>query len=130
MKSEVFYLSFTTSHFKRVINGSLAYPLTPRPRNLDLKGEADIDLERNLIYFGRTKNRKVKVVPMNSAARHAVEWFLNNGKGQFFNSSPCRALVFRAKITNGWSHGDVTRFLHASINLGNSSSLANLIRAS
>ena len=33
---------------------------------LDLKREADLDLERNLIYFGRTKNRKLKVVPMNS----------------------------------------------------------------
>jgi len=35
---------------------------------LDLKREGDIDLERYLIYFGRTKNRKLKVVPMNSAA--------------------------------------------------------------
>ena len=55
---------------------------------LDLKGEGDIDLERNLIYFGRTKNRKLKVVPMNSAAREAVEWFLNNGKGEFLVSWP------------------------------------------
>ena len=42
-----------------------------------------LDLERNLIYFGRTKNRKLKVVPMNSATREAVAWFLNNGKGEF-----------------------------------------------
>ena len=55
---------------------------------LDLKREADLDLERNLIYFGRTKNRKLKVVPMNSAAREAVEWFLNNGKGEFLVSWP------------------------------------------
>jgi integrase len=55
---------------------------------LDLKREGDIDLERNLIYFGRTKNRKLKVVPMNSAAREAVEWFLNNGKGEFLVSWP------------------------------------------
>lgn len=55
---------------------------------LDLKHEGDIDLERNLIYFGRTKNRKLKVVPMNSAAREAVEWFLNNGKGEYLVSWP------------------------------------------
>jgi len=55
---------------------------------LDLKRESDIDLERNLIYFRRTKNRKLKVVPMNSAAREAVEWFLHNSKGEFLVSWP------------------------------------------
>ena len=48
---------------------------------LDLGREGDTDLERNLIYFGRTKNRKLKVVPMNNAAREAIEWFRRNGKG-------------------------------------------------
>jgi len=35
---------------------------------LDLLREGDVDFERNLIYFGRTKNRKLKVIPMNRAA--------------------------------------------------------------
>jgi integrase len=55
---------------------------------LDLARDGDIDLERNLIYFGRTKNRKLKVVPMNSSAREAVEWFLKNGKGESLISWP------------------------------------------
>jgi integrase len=55
---------------------------------LDLKREGDIDFERNLIYFGRTKNRKLKVIPMNRAAREAVEWFLQNGKGDYLVSWP------------------------------------------
>ena len=55
---------------------------------LDLQREGDIDFERNLIYFGRTKNRKLKVIPMNRAAREAVEWFLQNSKGQYLVSWP------------------------------------------
>src|SRR5262249_51086216 len=50
--------------------------------------EGDIDFERNLIYFGRTKNRKLKVVPMNRAAREAADWFLKNGKGEYLVSWP------------------------------------------
>ncbi len=34
----------------------------------------DVDLDRALIYFGRTKNRKLKTVPLNRTAREAVEW--------------------------------------------------------
>ena len=55
---------------------------------LDLQRDADIDFERNLIYFGRTKNRKLKVIPMNRAAREAVEWFLRNSKGEYLVSWP------------------------------------------
>ena len=50
--------------------------------------EGDVDFERNLIYFGRTKNRKLKVIPMNRAAREAVEWFLQNSKGKYLVSWP------------------------------------------
>jgi site-specific recombinase XerD len=35
----------------------------------------DIDLERGLIYFGRTKNRKLKTVPMNKAVKEAGNGF-------------------------------------------------------
>jgi integrase len=55
---------------------------------LELQREGDIDFEHSLITFGRTKNRKLKVVPMNSAAREAVDWFLANGKGDFLVSWP------------------------------------------
>jgi site-specific recombinase XerD len=55
---------------------------------LDLLREGDVDFERSLIYFGRTKNRKLKVIPMNRAAREAVEWFLQNSKGKYLVSWP------------------------------------------
>jgi integrase len=53
---------------------------------LELLREGDTDLERNLIYFGRTKNRRLKVIPMNRAAREAVEWFLHNTTGKYLVS--------------------------------------------
>ena len=38
---------------------------------LDLTVE-DVDPIRRLIYFGRTKNKRLKVVPMNDAVREVV----------------------------------------------------------
>ena len=55
---------------------------------LGLRREGDIDLEHDLISFGHTKNGKMKVIPMNSAAREAVDWFLANGTGEFLISWP------------------------------------------
>ena len=65
---------------------------------LDLARDGDVDLDRNLIYFGRTKNRKLKVVPMNSAARGAVEWFLKNGKGESLVGWPWGERVGRTTV--------------------------------
>ena len=53
---------------------------------LDLKREGDVDFERNLIYFGRTKNRKLKIVPMNSAAREAIQSLQGQSSGEFLVS--------------------------------------------
>jgi len=47
---------------------------------LDLCYE-DIDSERGLIYFGRTKNRRLKTVPMNHAVREAVDWLIRHRYG-------------------------------------------------
>ncbi len=49
---------------------------------LDLCYE-DIDLERGLIYFGRTKNRRLKTVPMNHAVREAVDWLTRHRYGDY-----------------------------------------------
>jgi len=49
---------------------------------LDLRYE-DIDLERGLIYFGRTKNRRLKIIPMNHAVRGAVDWLLKHRYGDY-----------------------------------------------
>ncbi len=42
----------------------------------------DLDLERGLIYFGRTKNKKLKTVPMNRAVRETVGWLLSHRYGE------------------------------------------------
>src|SRR5262249_22286024 len=34
----------------------------------------DLDLEQGLIYFGKTKNRKLKTIPMNKTVRGVTEW--------------------------------------------------------
>jgi len=49
---------------------------------LDLCYE-DIDLERGLIYFGRTKNRRLKTVPMNHAVTGAVDWLFKHRYGDY-----------------------------------------------
>jgi integrase len=48
---------------------------------LQLRWE-DLDLERGLIYFNRTKNRKLKTVPMNRPVREAIEWLSNHRYGE------------------------------------------------
>ena len=70
---------------------------------LDLLREGDVDFERNLIYFGRTKNRKLKVIPMNRAAREAVEWFLQNSKGKYLVSWPWGDPVGRTTVYDAFN---------------------------
>jgi integrase len=74
---------------------------------LDLRREGDIDLERNLIYFGRTKNRKLKVVPMNNAAREAVQWFLRNSKGERLVSWPWGERVGKTTVYDAFKRACV-----------------------
>lgn len=47
---------------------------------LQLRWE-DLDLERGLVYFGRTKNRKLKTAPMNRAVRDAIGWLSKHRYG-------------------------------------------------
>ncbi len=54
---------------------------------LDLRYE-DIDLERGLIYFGRTKNKRLKSVPMNRAVKDAVEWLFKHRYGDYLYMWP------------------------------------------
>ena len=49
---------------------------------LELRYE-DIDKERGLLYFGRTKNRKLKTVPMNHIVKGAIEWLLKHRYGDY-----------------------------------------------
>jgi len=48
----------------------------------------DLDLERGLIYFGRTKNRRLKTVPMNQTVRGVVEWLLKHRYGEYLFTWP------------------------------------------
>src|ERR1044071_5320092 len=42
----------------------------------------DIDLEHGILYFGRTKNRRLKTIPLNKAAREAIESLSANRYGE------------------------------------------------
>jgi integrase len=48
----------------------------------------DVDFERGLIYFGRTKNRKLKTIPMNKTVKEAVEWLLKHRYSEYLFSWP------------------------------------------
>lgn len=54
---------------------------------LDL-GYEDLALERGLIYFGRTKNRRLKTVPMNRATREVVDWLFKHRYGGYLFTWP------------------------------------------
>jgi integrase len=58
----------------------------------------DLDLGRNLIYFGRTKNRKLKTVPMNQAVREVVDWLSNHRYGEYLFMWPWGERVGRTTI--------------------------------
>jgi site-specific recombinase XerD len=71
---------------------------------LGLRREGDVDLGQNLIHFGRTKNRKLKIVPMNSAAREAVHWFLQNGTGEHLITWPWGDRVGKTTVYDAFKH--------------------------
>lgn len=67
---------------------------------LDLRFE-DIALERDLSYFGRTKNRRLKTLPMNRAVREGIEWLFKHRYGDYLFMWPwgdrlCRTTVHYA----------------------------------
>jgi len=64
---------------------------------LDLCYE-DIDSERGLIYFGRTKNRRLKTVPMNHAVREAVDWLIRHRYGDYLFMWPWGDRVGRTTV--------------------------------
>jgi len=64
---------------------------------LDLRYE-DIDLKRGLIYFGRTKNRRLKIIPMNHAVKGAVDWLLKHRYGDYLFMWPWGDRVGRTTV--------------------------------
>jgi integrase len=53
----------------------------------------DLDLERGLIYFGTTKNKKLKTAPMNRTVREIVDWLLKHRWGEHLFMWPWREQV-------------------------------------
>ena len=64
---------------------------------LNLRYE-DIDLEKGLLYFGKTKNRKLKTVPMNKTVREAVEWLFKHRYSECLFSWPWGEQIGRTTI--------------------------------
>ena len=64
---------------------------------LQLRWE-DLDLERGLIYFGRTKNRKLKTVPTNRAVRAAIEWLSKHRYGDYVFMLPWGEEIGRTTV--------------------------------
>jgi integrase len=64
---------------------------------LQLRWE-DLDLERGLIYFGKTKNRKLKAVPMNRAVRAAIDWLSKHRYGDYLFMWPWGEEIGRTTI--------------------------------
>jgi len=64
---------------------------------LDLQYE-DVDLERGLLYFGRTKNRRLKTVPMNHAVRDVVNWLIKHRYGDYMFMWPWGDRVGRTTV--------------------------------
>jgi len=58
----------------------------------------DMDLEKGLLYFGRTKNRKLKTIPMNKAVKEAVEWLLKHRYTDYLFSWPWGEQIGRTTI--------------------------------
>src|SRR4029453_4679564 len=58
----------------------------------------DMDLERDLIYFGKTKNRKLKTIPMNKAVKEALEWLLKHRYSEYLFSWPWGEQIGRTTI--------------------------------
>ena len=58
----------------------------------------DLDVERGLIYFGKTKNRKLKTIPMNQTVRAVTEWLLRHRYGDYLFMWPWGEQVGRTTI--------------------------------
>src|SRR5262249_31110264 len=58
----------------------------------------DVDFERGLIYFGRTKNRKLKTIPMNKTVKEVVEWLLKHRYSEYLFSWPWGKQIGRTTI--------------------------------
>jgi len=80
---------------------------------LDLCYE-DIDQERGLIYFGRTKNRRLKTVPMNHAVRDAVDWLTRHRYGDYLFMWPWGDRVGRTTVYDAFkkacSEAEIKKF--------------------
>ena len=64
---------------------------------LDLRYQ-DLDPERGLIYFGKTKNRKLKTLPMNSSVRQVVEGLHAQRYGEYLFTWPWGQRVGRTTV--------------------------------
>ncbi len=64
---------------------------------LQLRHE-DLGLERGLIYFGKTKNKKLKTVPMNRAVREVVDWLSKHRYGEYLFMWPWGEEVGRTTV--------------------------------
>jgi len=58
----------------------------------------DVDDERGLMYFRRTKNRKLKIVPMNRSVRTAIDWLSNHRYGDHLFMWPWGEEIGRTTI--------------------------------
>jgi integrase len=67
---------------------------------VDLRYE-DLDTSKGLIYFGRTKNRKLKIVPMNQSVKEIVEWLSRHRYGDYLFMWPWGERVCRTTIHYG-----------------------------
>jgi site-specific recombinase XerD len=63
----------------------------------DLQFE-DVDLESGLIYFGQTKNRKLKTIPINKTVRQTIVWLQTHRYGEYLFTWPWGERVGRTTI--------------------------------
>ena len=64
---------------------------------LDLRYQ-DLDPERGLIYFGKTKNGKLKTLPMNSSVRQVVEGLNAQRYGEYLFTWPWGQRIGRTTV--------------------------------
>jgi len=68
---------------------------------LDLRYE-DLDVDGGLIYFGKTKNRKLKTMPMNKSVRQIVAGLQAHRYGDYLFTWPWGERVGRTTIYDGF----------------------------
>jgi len=62
----------------------------------------DVGLDRSLIYFGSTKNRKLKTIPMNKSVKGVMAWFLNHRYSQYLFGWPWGKQIGRTTINDAF----------------------------